>query len=149
MIVFDLMPLHRVYEEIKPNVARHYTEMTEGDDYGPPDMDWDTYISLSLVDQCVGVTARDDRKLIGYSAYVIGRNPRYKEIIQASSHGIFLEKEYRGRLSGVFIKKADGFLKKIGVHETDYTLSDDRVGHFLGREGYQPKYRVWSVKYGK
>lgn len=149
MIAFDLAPLHRIYHEIEPNVERHYSEMTEGDDYGPPDIDWALYLALSKADRCIVVTVRDEGKLVGYSAYIIGKNPRYKTRTQASSQGLFLEKEYRGRLSGIFIKKADEYLRKIGVHETAYILSDDRVGHLLGRHGYESKYKVWSVKYGQ
>lgn len=149
MIEFDLVPLHRVYQEIMPNIARHYTEMTDGDDYGTPDIDWDTYLALSRIHRCVVVTARDGGKLIGYSAYTIGNNLRYKEITEATSSGVFLEKEYRGQLSSQFIKKADEYLKKIGIHETNYILSDDRVGRLLGRNGYESKYKIWSVKYGK
>lgn len=147
MITFALLPLHRVYEEIKPNIPRHYSEMTEGDDYGPPDIDWEMYLHLSALNKCLVVTVRDDGKLVGYSVYSVGRNPRYKTITQACSDGIFLEREYRGKLSRIFMKKADEYLKKIGVRETIYILSDDRVGRVLGGNGYKSKYRVWRMKY--
>jgi hypothetical protein len=144
MIEFNFVPFHLVAGEIAPNVARHYREMTDGDDYGPPNIDWDTYIQASVNGQCMTVTARDNGKLIGYSVYVIGNNPRYKHIIEADSNGIFLEKEYRGKIN--FFKEADKFLKKI-AHETNYTLSDERVGKMLERNGYKSSYKIWSIKY--
>lgn len=149
LIHFDFVPLHTVGHEIAPNIARHYSEMTEGDEYGIPNIDWDSYISLSHAGQCMVVTVRDDEKLIGYSVYSIGRNPRYKHFIDALSDGVFLEKEYRGKLSGEFMKKADEYLRNIGIHETSYILSDDRIGHILGRSGYQSHYKIWSKKYGQ
>lgn len=147
MIEFDFVQFHLVAGEIAPNVARHYREMSEGDDYGPPNIDWDTYIQASVNGQCMTVTARDKNKLIGYAVYVIGRNPRYKHILEAESNGVFLEKEYRGKIGIRLLKKADEFLSKIGVQETNYTLSDERVGKILERNGYQTHYRIWSKKY--
>lgn len=148
MITFGIAHLHDVYEEIKPNVARHYAEMSDGDDYGTPEIDWDSYLAASRANRCVVVTVRDEKKLVGYSVYSLGANPRYKNLVMASSDGIFLEKPYRGKLSRQLIKKADEYLKNIGVHETVYILSDDRVGQLLSRDGYQSKYKVWSHKYG-
>lgn len=149
MIAFGFVPLHEIAHEIAPNVARHYTEMTDGDDYGAPDIDWDAYIATSKAGLCRAVTVRDQGKLVGYSVYSIGRNPRYKTRIEASSDGIFLEKEYRGKYGDQLIKKADEYLKNLGIHETNYIESDDRVGNLLARNGYQSPYRIWSKKYGQ
>jgi hypothetical protein len=148
MITFDLVPLHRVFREIEPNIPRHYSEMTDGDEYGVPDIDWPTYLAMSQMDRCVVVTARDGEALVGYGVYSLGHNPRYKTRFEASSHGIFLEKPHRGKFSAAFLKKADEYLRKIGVRETHYILSDERVGKYLGRNGYKSKYKVWSVNYG-
>lgn len=141
------MPFHAIGHEIAPNVARHYQEMTDGDDYGPPNIDWDGYLAASYAGRCVAVTVRDNGKLVGYSVYSIGNNPRYRHIIEANSDGIFLEKEYRGAVSREFIKKADEYLQSMGIHETNYVLSDDRVGRTLS--GYTSKYKIWSKKYGQ
>jgi GNAT superfamily N-acetyltransferase len=134
---FDFVPLHQVVAEIAPNVTRHYYEMTEGDDYGPPDIDWGAYAHASHLGLCRVVTARDNGKLVGYAVFSLGRNPRYKNRIEASGDGIFLEKEYRGQCSAQLIKRADQYLQNLGIQETNYTLSDDRIGRLLGRIGYQ------------
>jgi GNAT superfamily N-acetyltransferase len=146
---FDFVPLHFVVDEIEPNVARHYEEMTEGDDYGPPNIDWDMYIAASRANQCVCVTARDGAQLVGYGVFTVGPNPRYKHILQADSSGIFLEKEYRGTWGPAMLAAIDDYLKGIGVHETNYTLSDARVGKLLEKQGYKQTYKVWSVSYGQ
>lgn len=139
--------MHWVIAELKPNVDRYYSEMTEGDDYGPPDVDWDMYESASRSGQCRVVTVRDNGKLIGFSIFVISTNQRYKNRIEANSDGIFLEKPYRGQLSKALLNKSDEYLQAIGVHETNYTLSDDRIGRML--PGYKSTYKVWSKKYGQ
>lgn len=149
MISFDLVPLHRIYHEISPNVARHYAEMTEGDEYGEPDLDWTLYLALSEADRCVAVTLRDGGKLVGYSVFVLGSNPRYKARRQADNAGLFIEKPYRAKYHSAMIKKSNKYLKKIGVHEAVYILSDDRVGRLLARHGAESKYKVWSIKYGQ
>ena len=145
MITYDFAPLHTVAHEIAPNVERHYHEMTEGDDYGPPDIDWDAYIASSRHGLCRAVVVRDKGILVGYSVWSIGKNPRYKTKIQASSDGIFLEKPYRGTVSKELIKKTDEFLRAIGVTQIVYILSDDRVGKLL--KGYKSNYKVWSKDY--
>lgn len=94
---------------------------------------------------CKAVIARDQGKLIAYAIYSIGPNQRFKHIIEATSDGIFIEKEYRGRLN--FHKKADEFLKTL-VHETNYILSEkSKFGKLLERGGYQPKHKIWSIRY--
>lgn len=149
MISFDFVPLHDVAHEIQPNVERHYAEMSDGDDYGPPEIDWETYLQASRIGLCRVVTVRDNGVLVGYSVYSIGRNLRYKNLIEASSDGIFLEKEYRGELSIRLLNKADEYLSNLGVKETNYTESDDRLGRLLARSGYQSKYKIWSKRYGQ
>lgn len=148
MILFDFIPLHCVYEEIKPNVARHYTEMTEGDEYGSPDIDWDLYLALSKINRCFVVTARDEGKLVGYSVYTFSTLSRYRTINSAANEALFLEKPYRRKYSRIFIKKCEQYLLLTGVKETRYILSDDRVGRLLGANGYKSNYKVWSVTYG-
>ena len=149
MITFDFVPLHQVGHEIAPNVERHYSEMSDGDDYGIPQIDWDSYIAASHIGLCRVVTVRDEGELVGYAVYSIGRNLRYKNRIEASSDGVFLEKPYRGKLSNELLNMADKFLSELGIHETNYILSDDRVGKLLGRKGYKSKYKIWSKIYGK
>lgn len=147
MIEFGFVPLHEIAREIAPNITRHYTEMTEGDDYGYPNIDWDLYLEASFAGQCKVVTVRDNGKLVGYSVFTLGRNLRYKNMIEANNNGLFLEKSYRGHLSRLLMKKSDEYLKAIGIHETNYTLSDDRIGRMLA--GYESKYKIWSIKYGQ
>lgn len=149
MVEFDLVPFHRIIAEIAPNTERHYHEMTDGDDYGPPDIDWNLYYQAGKANQCIAVTVRDGGKLVGYAVFTIGRNPRYRKLLEAHSDGIFLEREYRGKIGMQLLSKCDEYLQKIGVQEANYTISDELIGKLLQRKGYQSKYKIWSKKYGQ
>lgn len=140
---FDFVPLHLVAGEIAPNVEKHYFQMSEGDEYGVPNLDWEYYLQVSHAGQCWVVTARDDQKLVGYAVYTISNNPRYKHLMEASCNGIFIEKEYRGRLGVQLIKAAEGYLKN-RVQETNYIIGGERFSKLLTRLGYKSTYRIWS-----
>lgn len=149
LITFDFVPLHLVTAEIAPNVERHYYEMTEGDDYGPPDIDWDGYNELSLAGRAFAAIIRDKGALVGYSTFAICENMRYKGRIEAFGQGIFIEKPYRSKYARKLVRHADICLSLLGVKETNYTLSDSRVGKMLESLGYKSTYTNWSRCYGK
>lgn len=146
MIEYALVPGHEVAGEIAPNITRHYDEMLpEEKDKDAPNIDWQGYLAASHGGSCFVLTARDGVNLVGYSVYTIGTNPRHKEVIEAVGNGMFVEREYRGKVN--LLKKADELLKAAGVHETSYIIKSDRVGKLLGRNGYKPEYKLWSLKY--
>lgn len=146
---FDFVPLHIVAAEIAPNLARHHEEMNTGDDYGCPNIDWDSYLKASHFGHCFCATVRDDEnKLVGYSVYQVGNNLRYKHIISATSDGMFLEKEYRDGTGIKLQKFADEKLKGLGVMETIYITNDSAFGKFLDNNGYKTEYKLWRKVYG-
>lgn len=148
VILLDFVPVHAIIHEIKRNVPRHYTEMTDGDDYGPPDIDWDLYDSLSHEGQIVAATLRDAGELVGYAVFSLSANPRYKTRLEADNQGFFVEKAYRLYWAKPLIKKAISTLQAMGCKSINFTLSDDRVGKWLGGLGAKSKYKVWSLEHG-
>lgn len=149
MITHDFLPFAALIPEIAPHTTRHYLEMTDGDNYGAPDVDWDYYVDASLAKACYAVATRDNGELVGYSIYTLGTNPRYKDRLEASCDGIFIEKPYRGKISNEMLAKADTCLAMMGVRETSYTMSDPRMGKLLERKDFKSKYKVWSKTYGQ
>lgn len=147
MITWDFVPVHTIAGEIAPNVERHYFEISEKDEYGVPNIDWRYYLEASNSGLCWAVTARDDGKLIGYSVFTISENPRYKHLLEANGNGLFIEKEYRGKLGMTFLKKTDEYLQKAGVKETNYIINGERVPKLLSRRGYKSTYKVYSRRY--
>lgn len=143
-MIYDFVPFHLVAEEIAKNLENHYDDVDLKDDYGRPNLDWDAYLQLSLAGMCKVLTVKDDDKLIGYSCFCINNNLNHKGFIEASNTGIFVNKEYRGKIILEIIRKSDEYLKELGVMEIIYVLNDDRIGALLKRAKYKAKHIVWS-----
>lgn len=140
MIDWGFVPLHLILDELKAVVPRHHEEIADGE---PLNIDWDTYAEAGKTGQACAVTARDDGKLIGYVVFTISRNLRHMHLIEATSSGWFVEKEYRGHLGIEMVTKADEFLKNSGINKTEYILNG-AAGKLLERLGYKSIYQVWS-----
>jgi len=147
MILYDFVPFHFVAVEIENNLTKHYEDVSLKDNYGKPNLDWDTYIQLSMADRCKVVTARDNGRLVAYSAFCISNNLNHRTNIEAANTGIFIERSYRGKITLELIRKSDEYLKGIGVMETTYVLLDDRIGALLKRAKYKAKHILWSSQY--
>lgn len=143
----ELNPLHLVIDEIEMNHQRHYAEMTDGDEYGFPDVDWEMYRALSQAGSMACVTMRDKDRMVGWAAFSFGMNPRHKTMMEAQNHGLFIEKQHRARWSDVFIKRCIEYMRTIGAHETTFTESDDRVGKWLSRHGARSTYKIYSFSH--
>ena len=146
-MIYDFVPFHLVAEEIAKNLENHYDDVDLKDDYGRPNLDWDSYLQLSLAGRCRVVTVRDEERLVGYSCFCISNNLNHKGVIEAANTGIFIDKEYRGKITLELIRKSDEYLKAIGVIEAIYILNDDRIGALLRRAKYKAKHTVWSNQY--
>lgn len=144
-MIYDFVPFHLVAEEIAKNLENHYDDVNLKDEYGRPNLDWDSYLQLSLAGRCKVVTARND-KLIAYSCFCISNNLNHKGIIEAANTGIFIDKEYRGKITLELLRKSDEYLKGLGVNEVNYILNDKRIGALLRRAKYKAKHTVWSNK---
>ena len=144
-MIYDFVPFHLVAEEIAKNLENHYDDVDLKDDYGRPNLDWDSYLALSLAGRCKVVTARNER-LVGYSAFCISNNLNHKGITEAANTGIFIDKAYRGKITLELIRKSDEYLRDIGVDEIIYVLNDDRIGTLLKRAKYKAKHTVWSSR---
>lgn len=144
-MIYDFVPFHLVAEEIAKNLESHYDDVDLKDEYGRPNLDWDSYLQLSLAGRCKVVTLRNP-SLIAYSCFCISNNLNHKGIIEAANTGIFIAKEYRGKVTLELLRKSDQFLKDLGVDEVNYVLKDDRIGILLKRAKYKAKHIVWSSR---
>lgn len=146
-MIYDFVPFHLVAEEIMQNFERHYEDVEVKDGSGKANLDWESYLQLSLAGRCKAVICRDEERLIAYSVFCISNNLNHKTIIEAANTGIFISKEYRGKITSEFLRKSDDYLKEYGVMETTYITNDDRMGTLLKRVKYNAKHIVWSKKY--
>lgn len=144
----ELTHFHNIIDEVEANHRHYYSEMTDGDEYGFPDVDWELYQALSRAGTMACVTMRDGEKLVGWALFSLGTNPRYKTMLEAENHGLFIEKPYRAKWSNTFIKKCIEYMRTIGAHETNFTESDERVGKWLAKHGAKSTYKIWSFSHG-
>lgn len=146
-MIYDLVPFQEIAEDVAKNAETHYADMGIKEGYGRPDLDWEMYLQMSLAGRCVAVTARDKGELKAYSVFLLSNNLHYKKFIEAMSTGFFIDKDYRGKITSEFIKKCDELLERIGVMQTSYSLSDDRLGRLFERVGYKASNIIWSKRY--
>lgn len=144
MVNIEMVVPHTLIEYIAPNIEEHYNQMTKGDDYGVPDVDWDGYISASVNGQLIALALKDDGLLKGYVVFSVGRNQRYKNRVEAYSEGLFVEQPYRSEWSALLLKAAIKQLKSMGVDEVKFTTNDDMIGKWFAMNGGKNTYQVWS-----
>lgn len=106
---------HALYEEMTPLLMKHYEEVAHFKDI-PLDPDIDFYVKLEEGGYLRTYVARDeeDGKIIGYSVFILRRNPHYKGSLQASQDVIFIDPKRRG-FGKEFILWCDDQLKKEGA----------------------------------
>lgn len=149
MIDYKIVPFHEVGELIAANLVNHYDDVSLKDAYGRPDVDWTTYLQQSMAGRCVAIIAKIKDKIVAYSVFIVGNNINHKSFIEATNTAMFIDKEYRGKITSQFLKKTNEFLKNYGVNEILYILLDDRLGNLLKRQKFEAKHKVWSIKYGQ
>ncbi len=145
----ETVALHNIIDEIAEHHQRHYEEMTDGDDFGKPEVDWDLYKMLSLAGHMLATTLKDGDKLVGYVVFSISHNQRHMKRLEASNEAFFVEKPYRIKWAKVLVKSAIAANVEMGIQETNFTLSDERVGRWLGTMGAKSNYKIWSFNHGQ
>ena len=146
-MIYDFVPFHLVAEDIAKNIEQHYQDVSLKDDYGWPEVDWESYIQLSLGNKCYAVICRDEDRLVAYSVFCVSNNLNHKNIIEAANTAMFIDKKYRGKMVLELLRKTDEFLKEISVREIIYITNDSRIGALLKRTKYKAKHILWSKQY--
>lgn len=145
-MIYNFVSFNDVAEAIAKNLDAHYADADFREDYGKANLDWENYFSLSAAGKCKVITVEDNGELIAYSGFVIGRNINHKEIIEAVNSGFFIKEKYRGKIAKELIKKTKEYLHGYGVTRISYQLTDERLGRLLRREGFEAKYKIWSIE---
>ena len=144
MIEYKLVPFHTVGKLLAENVQNHFENMLEEKLQASPKIDWESFLQLSHSGQCVTAIILDNNDIKGYSVFVIGSNPLYKDVIEAENQAIFIEPEYRLHVMR-FLRETNTLIKGMGVHTINYTLGNKRLAKLMARAGFDDKYTVWST----
>lgn len=108
MITFQKELLADVAAEVQPLLEQHYVELARNRDVVKLNPDWARYQVMELTGALIVFTARDNGRLIGYSAFTTYKHPHYQDLQMVSNDVLFLRKDYRrvqgwmGRLGSLF-----------------------------------------------
>lgn len=123
MTVFASELLCEVVQEVQPLLVEHYDELTIGKHLIKLDPQWQEYALLEQLGRFVVYTAREDGKLIGYSAYFITRHLHYAGLIHAQNDVLFLQREHRrGTTALRFLDHCEQQLRGKGVQKLTYHI---------------------------
>lgn len=146
MMQYECVPFHKIGHEIAKNVVSHYEDVKKKEGLLSPDVDWKGYIELSDAGQCVAFIAKDGDKLVGYAVFVISNDMNHKSVIEASNTALFVNKEYRTKITKDFMKFAHDKLLESGLSRISYMVNDDRLGRLLQSAGLKNTHKLWTIE---
>ena len=116
MITFQEETLKQIHDEEFEDILKlHSKELTEFSFKLNPD--WKVYQKLADINALHIVTARDDKKLVGYYVSFIMTHHHYKDALVAENDLHYILPEYRkGWLGYKFLKEVVQFLKRRNVN---------------------------------
>ena len=143
---FSEEPLCQCLDEAKPLLVDHWENIALNKDTIALDPLWDTYRKLEETGNLKIITARQEKKLVGYAAYVISPSLHYSDQIIADADVFWLDPDYRKGMAGMrLFKHAEKVLKSYGVTRVlNKVKIHFDVGKVFERMGYDPIERVYS-----
>lgn len=113
MITFQEELLRNIKDELLPLQQEHWAERSEVSDKAELNVNMLLFQAIDSTGKLHIVTARDDKKLVGYFVSIISQHPYCTNLIMAENNAIFLSKKYRKGLTGYKLMKIGiEFLKK-------------------------------------
>jgi len=133
-------------DEAGPLLIDHWENIALNKDTIALDPLWDTYRKLEETGNFKIITARQEKKLVGYAAYVISPSLHYSDQIIADADVFWLDPDYRKGMAGMrLFKHAEKVLKSYGVTRVlNKVKIHFDVGKVFERMGYDPIERVYS-----
>ena len=122
MISFAVEGVDQSLVEGEAMLRDQWEEIAAYKDKVPLDPDYDRYRKMEAAGQLLICTARDDGKLVGYSAYFVHRGIHYSQNIVATNDVFYISPEYRIRrahgrmlIAAALLDYAEEKLKALGV----------------------------------
>lgn len=142
MIKFDFLPLFNVFDEMKVYIEAHKQELKEyADDL---DVDYDSYKSAAENGQMMVLTLRHNDAIVGFSVFFLSANLRNKLFLEATNHGLFVEKQYRRAYGERIIAEGEKALDRVGVGKRKFLNNSLAFARLLKKHGYKAETVVWS-----
>lgn len=123
MITYARETLFDVVDEVDGLLRQHYDELTLHKDKIKLDPMWGEYRALESAGKFVLFTARDDGKLVGYSAFFVVPHMHYADTVMALNDVLYLHADYRKGRTGIkLIQYAESVLREFGVQKLTYHI---------------------------
>lgn len=131
--------LCEVVPEASELLELHYQELTLNKDKIKLKPIWPRYMALEEAGMFAVFTARDDKKLVGYSAFFLNQHMHYEDTMVASNDVLFLHPDYRLGMTGIkLLKYSEKELQARGVNKvTWHAKLDTNLIPLLIRLGYK------------
>lgn len=129
----------------------HWEEVAVHKEGIPFDPDIEKYKEMERIGVLHVITARDGKKLVGYSIYIVSPHIHYMSSVFAVNDVVYLSPEYRRGFTGIkLLKFAEESLKKEDV-DVIHMHVKNRVnfGGVLSRMGYQSIEEIYSKYIGE
>lgn len=117
MIAFRRELLCEMVAEVDDLLQLHYEELCLNRDRIKLNPMWVEYAALEQMGRFVVYTARDDGKLVGYSAFFVQKHLHYADLTTAINDVLFVHPDARGTTGIRLIKFCESELKALGVHK--------------------------------
>lgn len=118
MITYQQETLFDVVDEVDSLLQLHYEELTLNRDKIKLDPIWPKYAEAERAGSFVLFTVRDDKKLVGYSAFFVNPHMHYGSLTLAVNDVIFIHPDYRsGRIGLKLIRLCEQYF--IGIKQPD------------------------------
>lgn len=130
--------LFDVIEEVQPLLDLHYEELCVNRDTVKLNPRWDVYRDLEGRGALVIYTARDNAKLVGYSAYLVNQSLHYADLKVAQNDVFYITQDHRrGAMPYRFLKFCEKSLAGAGVQKLVYHCkTTNQLSPLLHRIGY-------------
>jgi len=105
VITFAREMLCECVQEAQPLLDEHYRELAKNQDRVKLEPCWQRYAELEAQGAFIVFTAREDGRLIGYSAFASSPHPHYAGLRLVSNDVLFLDKAHRVGRTGIRLIK--------------------------------------------
>lgn len=138
MVEYAKESLCDVIAEVAPLLELHYRELTLNRDRVKLNPDWNRYSELEHAGAFHVFTARDDGRLVGYSAFFLGPHLHYKDLMVANNDVLYLHPDARNGMLGIrLIKASESGMKAMGAAKiTWHAKYSNDLQQILARLGY-------------
>jgi GNAT superfamily N-acetyltransferase len=147
---YEVCTLEQLREAgVEELLRAHWEEVAHFKDI-PLDVDWQTYAEVEARGRLLIIRVTVGAKLVGYAAYFVAFNPKYRTSLQATQDVIFVLPAYRGSRVGYrLVQMGDEHLKRELVqavyHHTKVKPELD-MGPLLARQGYVMVDALWAKR---